>query len=295
MRVVVTAAGGFVGTRLCQVLLQQGHEVVGIDERQLPDGVEAVQGRTTTVDLQRTARAADWVIHLEWSGSFRHAAADPAATGAKNFDALYRVIAACEANGSKLLFGSTGIVYGGNLQTPTKEQEDLAPRSFYGAQKRHAEEVVRLAHLKGVRGISARIFNVYGPGATDPAQILPRLIEALKTGSPVRLTGDGGQQRDLVSVHDVAAGLASFLTMEEPTGEAYNLGSGRGISMLDLARLVYQLAGKQEQIEFVPAVPGESRTLIANMERTLATTGFSPQTTLEFGISQVLELAGLRK
>ena len=289
MKILVTAGGGLVGSNLIETLVKQGHQVAGIDARPLPPGATQIDGRTAEADLLAEADGFDVIYHLEWRGSFKQAVTDPMGTESYNLANIHKVMQVASTTGAKVVFASTGIVYGGNLNRPTKEDEDLNPRSFYGAQKRHAEQLVRIyATQYKVQAVSARIFNVYGPGATDPNQIIPRLLEAIKNKNPIKLTGDGQQTRDFIQVEDVAAGLASLINLQEWAGQALNLGSGIGTTMESLAHTVYDAAGLTANIEYVPAVPGESRTLIADMTATEQSAGFKPKIGIQEGIRHLL-------
>jgi nucleoside-diphosphate-sugar epimerase len=288
MRVGVTAAGGFLGRYVCQALVQEGHTVVGIDSR-FVENIEVHSGRALDHDLTSVFRECEVILHLEWSGSFRKASDHPLATLTQNLATLHHCLSAAQELRSRFVFASTGIVYGGNLTVPTLETDDVRPRSHYGLQKLHAEGAVRIAsELGGFDAISARVFNLFGEGATDSAQIIPRLRSAYESGQPFRLTGDGMQQRDFLAVEDAAGAFVRFANLKGYQGETFNLGSGIGTSMLGLAETFYAIKGVATRIDWVPAVPGESRVLIADMNKTQDAIGFTPKVNVETGLRRLL-------
>lgn len=288
MNVLVTAAGGFLGAPLCTALLGRAHEVIGVDQRLVPAGITHLIGRTYSLEFSNALKNLDAIVHLEWSGSVRHAMADPGGTRSKNHGMVEKIIGLAKATSSRLVFASTGIVYGGNLPRSTEEREDPSPRTDYGRQKREAEAMVRESGV----GVSVRLFNLYGPGPADPAQIIPRLIAAAVTRAPVNLTGDGGQVRDFIHVDDAVQALVKFVEAGTlPAGE-FNVGSGQGYSMLQLAEKVFELAGEIPSINFAPPVPGESRNLVANIEKAKSSVGFDPRVTMEAGLTNLIEIYG---
>jgi UDP-glucose 4-epimerase len=289
MKVGVTAAGGFLGRRVCLNLLTAGHEVVGIDSRPF-EGVDVLPGRSVDHDLVKVFAGCEVILHLEWSGSFRKAVDQPLQTLTNNAAHIQHVVNACRELKSRLVFTSTGIVYGGNLDRPTPEIEDQQPRSYYGLQKLHAEGMVRIgSELGGFDASCVRVFNLYGRGSTDSAQIISRLIAATDAGQPFRLTGDGSQQRDFVAVEDAAEALVRFASHTGYRGECFNLGSGHGTRMRDLAETFYQLKDMEPNIEWVPAVPGESKVLIADMRKTRSVIGDVPFRSIRDGLQQMLQ------
>ena len=277
MHIGVTGGGGFIGRHLVAELLRRGHDVTVLDERSVT-ATHQVFGRVHNTDLKPTFGRVDRLFHLEWSGSFRQAMDDPIGTRQRNLDSVRKALDI----GRPVVFSSTSLVYGGNLSHPARENEDVAPRAPYGEQKLEAEGLVLAAG-----GCVVRVFNIYGIGSTDSAQIIPRLVAAAKGDGRVRLNGDGLQQRDFVHVFDAASALADLADIDAD-GATLNLSSGVGTTMVELVKQVFQAAGREPEITWNPAVPGEARIICGDSAALRRLTGWQPKVSLAQGIQTLL-------
>lgn len=276
MRILVTAGAGFLGRHLVAALASEGHEVICADTR-TESGLKIRSFDLTEGDLDQ----AEAVFHLEWSGSFKQAVADPIGTRDRNLRTLEHVLRLCRKTGTRLIFTSTSLVYGGTLDHRSREDEDVKPRSHYGDQKLAAERMV------GDDGCSVRVFNLYGIGSTDPTQIIPRLVSAALGDGKVSLNGDGLQTRDFVHVKDAARALAS-LVGKSTNGMALNLSSGEPTTILGLVQDIFALVNRTPEITWNPAVAGESRMICGNPEALRRLTGWQPQISLHQGLREIL-------
>ncbi len=280
MRIGVTGGGGFIGRNLVAELMQRGHEVVVLDSREVACSRQ-VLGRCADTELAEVFGGCERLFHLEWSGSFRQAMDDPIGTRDRNLRTLDRVLQV----GIQVIFSSSSLVYGGHLEHPASEQEDVAPRAPYGAQKLEAEGLVSSSG-----GCPVRVFNIYGRGSTDSAQIIPRLVAASTGDRQVRLNGDGLQKRDFVHVEDAARGLAG-LVESEVSCQVLNLSSGVGTTMVNLVDLVFEAAGCEPEVTWNPVVEGEARMICGDPSAIRALTGWSPCVDLAGGIRTLLDTA----
>ncbi len=276
MRVLVTAGAGFLGRQVVAALASEGHEVICADAR-TESGLRLRSLDLTERDLDRV----ESVFHLEWSGSFKQAVADPIGTRDRNLRTLEHVLRLCRTTGTRLIFTSTSLVYGGTLDHPSREDEDVNPKSHYGDQKLAAERMI------GNDGCSVRVFNLYGMGSTDPTQIIPRLVSAALGDGKVSLNGDGLQTRDFVHVKDAAHALASLVT-KEANGMVLNLSSGEPTTILGLVQDIFALVNRTPEITWNPAVAGESRMICGNPEALRSLTGWYPQISLNQGLQELL-------
>jgi UDP-glucose 4-epimerase len=223
---------------------------------------------------------------LEWSGSVHRTTLEPVQTNRHNTEANLLVLEAAKRLRIPMTFAST-CVYSGESARPMREGDAINVRSLYVAQKLYAESCVKAyASMFGLSACSLRVFNVYGTDGA-PFQILPRIKEALRTGTPITLTGDGGQVRDFIHSEDVAAAFCRSIG-KTFQGEAFNVGTGTGTSMLELIQMAMAVTGKQIPIEFTPAKGEEARFLIADTRQAALSLGFQTSITLEQGLEHIL-------
>ena len=277
MRIGVTGGGGFLGRSLVIELTGEGHDVIVLDEREV-NCSQQVYARAFDSDLNSVFAGCEMIFHLEWSGSFRKAKEDPVGTRHRNLSTVHRVL----ETGLPVIFSSTSLVYGGNLSHPSAEEEDVSPRAPYGEQKLEAENLIRAAG-----GCAVRVFNLYGPNSTDPAQIIPRLVAAAHGDCRVSLNGDGLQKRDFVHRIDAAKALCKLVS-KPISGRVFNLSSGIGTTMVDLVDLVFSEAGRAPEITWNPAVTGEARMICGDPGALKALANWEPTIQLSEGIRDLL-------
>ena len=286
----MTAGWGNVGRAVVARLQADGHRVTVLDGRPTPEGLRAdrhVAGRSYSLEsVTEALEGAEAVIHLEWSGGVHEANQDPGLAHDRNSTGFLALLERCRQDGRPLIYASSG-VYPGDRAEPWPETTPLATHSVYAVQKSYAEGLLRsYVYGKGVSGASLRIANVYGPGAR-PTQVLPRLRAAIEAGEAINLTGDGGQVRDFIHADDVARAFAAGLTRaSELKGEPINVGTGVGTSMLELARLVMRLMGREVEIRYAPARGEESRYLTHGGQRAAERLGWRAEVSLEEGLSR---------
>lgn len=254
MRVLVTGGAGFVGSHLVRALLERGDAVRVLDdlstgrrERVAPpqEGLEWIPGDVRDAGaVARAARGVDAVLHQAAMVSVPESTADPAGAMDVNGVGTARVLhEALQQGCPRFVLASSSAVYGPGADVPTPESAPLRPASPYGASKVAAEHVLgACARADGVVAISLRYFNVYGPGQVlglGASAVIPAFITAALLGEPLRVHGSGEQTRDLCHVSDVVR--ANLLALEaDPAlaGRAFNVGTGVGTSVAELARLV---------------------------------------------------------
>ncbi len=278
-RVLVTAGAGSIGRSIVGSLASEGHEAVVLDDRELPTGLGVHKhhlGRANDREtLDRALEGCDHIFHLEWSGSVHRTTLEPLQTNSHNTGATLTVLESAKALGIPVTFAST-CVYRGDHPQRTPESAPHNERSLYVAQKVYAENCVRAyAHMFGVNACSLRIFNVYGSEGA-PFQIIPRIREAIRSGTGMQLTGDGGQMRDFIHVSDVEDAFVKTIG-KTFHGEAINIGTGVGTSMLELVNLAMSSTKREIPITFVPAKGEEARYLIADPSLAHERLGFKSQ------------------
>jgi nucleoside-diphosphate-sugar epimerase len=305
---LVTGTAGFIGAALAERLLEDGHEVVGLDN--LNDAYDPrlkewrlsrLRAKPTfrfqTVDIaDRQALDAalgevrfDGIFNLAARAGVRASLKMPAEYFRANVTgALNMLETARQRRIPKFVQASTSSLYGAHNPRPFRETADISrPLSPYAASKGAAELLCHsYHHLFGLDVTVLRYFTVYGP-AGRPDMSLFRFIQWIHEGRPLRLYGDGHQERDFTYRDDIVEGTVAAA---RPLGfEVINLGSDQPLSMLDLIRRIEALLGRQAQIEVGEAAPGDVRATWADISRARSLLGWSPRTRIEDGLARSIE------
>ncbi|HEY2195693.1 MAG TPA: NAD-dependent epimerase/dehydratase family protein [Actinomycetospora sp.] len=289
MRVLVTGAGGFVGTAVSHALLARGDDVVGLarDPARLAPGVRPLTGSVLDPDVVATAlRDADAVCHLAARVRVRESRADPLGYWRTNLDGTRTVLAAATPD-VRVVTTSTCAVHA-PADVPIDEDAPLAPAHPYAASKLAADLLARDVALAGGPGVVClRAFNVAGAvagrGDEDRTRVVPALL-ATAAGERARFTvnGDGSAVRDLVHVADLADGVVAALGLAEPgTWRVLTVGSGRPTSVAELVDVVADVTGRPVPVHHGDRVDEPSR-LVADPTRARVELGWSaPQSSPE--------------
>lgn len=292
MRVLVTGGAGFIGRHVCAALVGHGAEVVVLDDlstgRHRPSGCAFIEGDIRdAATVVRAMEGCTHVAHLAALASVPRSVAQPELSEAVNLRGTLNILEAAKAEGvSRFVFSSTSAVYGDATEMPVTEATLTRCLSPYAEDKLAAE--VAVLH-SGLEAVSLRYFNVHGPGQ-DPngayAAVIPKFIDTLLAGERPRIFGDGGATRDFVRVQDVAAlNLAALTTTDSAAlGEAYNVASGRSISVLTLFETLRDLMAERDPavaaVEpiFEPPREGDVLHSAACIAKARKRLGFNPQT-----------------
>src|SRR5438132_6724595 len=308
-RVCVTGAAGFIGGHLSAGLLEQGHEVVGLDDfssgkRETAALLSAdprfhlIEGSIT--DPQAVARAvagAKWVFHLAAIPSVPVSMKEPERTNAVNLGGTVNVLqAALRAKAARVVLASSCAASGDALEQPKHEGLPPRPISPYAVQKVAGELYAQTyTRAYGLPCVALRFFNVYGP-RQDPkseyAAAVPRFVTRLLSGERPVVFGDGQQTRDFVHVSDVVR--AHFLAATSPAaaGEIVNVASGKSASLLELIALIKSAVGpraSQLEPDHEPQRAGDLRASSADLTKARAVLGYEPRVSLADGVADVVE------
>jgi UDP-glucose 4-epimerase len=308
MRCLVTGGAGFIGSNLVDALLARGDEVTIVDDlstgrRENLDAALARGAKLTELDIRDGEALRELagetrpeaVFHLAAQIDVRRSVADPAFDASINVGGTALVLEAARAAGSpRVVFASTGgAIYGeGEGQDlPFDEGAPIAPLAAYGQSKFAAEGYLALyERLYGLRGVSLRLGNVYGP-RQDPlgeAGVIAIFCGRLEAGERPTVYGDGTQTRDYIYVGDVVA--AALEAAESDAGGPINIGTGIETDVLELAALLGELGGSENfEPEFAPPRTGEVQRVALDPGRAERELGWRAQTTLEEGLRLTLE------
>lgn len=311
MRILVTGGAGFIGTHLCRRLLKERHEVIVVDNESngrrenLPQGTVFMLGDVTRLaEIEPAfARGLDAVCHIAGQVSISRAFLDPVADLRTNVEGTINVLQLCVKHRvPRLLYASSMTLYGNGGAVPTPESERANPDSYYGITKHAAERYVHATAERPDLGFafhatSLRMFSVYGPGQAfdNPYQgVLGIFLGNLMRGEPITIFGDGEQTRDFVFIGDVVEGWVKALTAPATAGAVINLGSGRSLSINELAARAIAAMGHKAgsyPVNRAPTRPGEQRRVQADISRAQALLGWRPGTTFEEGLAATVRWA----
>ena len=303
MRCVVTGAAGFVGSHLCELLLAQGDDVVGIDcftdyydprckETNLAqvlghERFDLIRADLLSAPLAGLLDGADVVYHLAGQPGVRPSWGSEFGTYVShNILATQVLLEAARTSGlRKLVYASSSSVYGDAECYPTAETLRPRPISPYGVTKLAGEHLCELYRKAfGLPTVSLRLFTVYGP-RQRPDMAFSRLVAAGLRGSVFQLYGDGLQTRDFTYVGDVVQAMSSA-ARSEFTGVA-NIGGGSRISMNDVIEIVSELAG-QPVIRRLPVQDGDVRDTAADITTAAEGFGYAPRVGLREGLAEMV-------
>jgi UDP-glucose 4-epimerase len=298
MRVLVTGGAGFIGSHLTDAFLARGDEVAVVDDlsrgrHDRLDPRSTVHKLSITEDgplaalVERTRPAL--ICHLAAQIDVRVSVAAPADDAQTNVVGTVNVLEAARAADARVLFCSTGgALYGRDAPIPSLEDVLPLPESPYGIAKYCAEQYVGLYNrLHGTRHTILRLANVYGP-RQDPAGesgVIPIFCARVLAGERPVIYGDGTQTRDYVYVGDAVAAFLAAADQGRPG--IWNFGTGVESSVVDLARLIGEAAGRPVDPQFAPARPGELQRSALAVERAERDLGWKPAVTLADGVRRV--------
>lgn len=307
MRLLVTGCAGFIGWKVSELLLKEGHSVVGVDIlndaydvrlkewrlSQLNGGSEFSFHRSDITELKALEPvfqndSFDAVINLAARAGVRQSVEDPWVYYETNVTGTLNLLELCRKHQvGKFVLASSSSVYG-NEERPFREDTPTdRPLSPYAASKKAAEVLCHTHHSLYALDITAlRYFTVYGP-AGRPDMSIFRFIKWISEGEPVVIYGDGSQERDFTYVEDIARGTLAAL---HPVGyEAINLGSDRPVPLLSVIAVLEELVGASAHIQHKPQGAGDVLATWADNSKARNTLGWEPQVLLNAGLSRAVD------
>jgi nucleoside-diphosphate-sugar epimerase len=303
MKCLVTGAAGFLGSHLCELLLRAKHTVVGLDAF-IPYYPRIVKEANLTgfrthpafyfhpLDLRcdpldEALSGVEAIFHLAAMPGLTRSWTDFDLYESCNLVGTQRLLEAARTlpNLRRFIYASTSSVYGrygsGDETLPTR------PISPYGVTKLAAENLCR-AHADecGLPLVVLRYFSVYGPGQR-PDMGYHRFIEALLTGQPIVVHGDGLQSRGNTYIADCVA--ATMAALAAPLGEVYNVGGGETANVWEILGKLERLIGRRAQVRRETARPGDQRITVADTGKIARHLGWHPQVGLDEGLAKQVE------
>jgi dTDP-glucose 4,6-dehydratase len=299
---LVSGAAGFIGSHLCDRLLNDGHEVVGLDNfitgspRNLSHLNNHPRFRFEQKDVAmpfETAGRFDGVWHLASLASPKHYLAHPIETLESGSTATRNMLEVARRDGARFLLTSTSECYGDPLEHPQVETywgnvNPVGLRSCYDESKRYAEALTMAYHrCFGIRTNIARIFNTYGPRmALDDGRVVPAFLDQALREEPMTVFGDGSQTRSFCYVSDLVDGLVRLAGSEERY--PVNLGNPLELTILEFGERIRQLTGSKSQIVYQPLPSDDPRKRRPDITKARKILGWEPKVPLEQGLEETV-------
>ncbi len=324
MTTLVTGAAGFIGHRVAGMLLDEGHNVVGVDNindyynvalknARLAELLQHKAFRFEQLDLANIDGVAKLfqstkparVIHLAAQAGVRYSLENPLAYADSNLSGFLNILEGCRHHEiAHLVFASSSSVYGSNTAMPYREDHHTDhPLSLYGATKKSNEMMAHAyAHLYGLPTTGLRFFTVYGPwGRPDMSPML--FAERILKGTPIDVFNEGNHSRDFTFIDDIAKGVirvsdqkavpdANWSTQAPtPSSSAapyriFNIGNGAPIKLMEFIGELERAFGRKAKLNLLPMQPGDVVDTWADTSALEAAIGFKPATSITNGIDQ---------
>jgi nucleoside-diphosphate-sugar epimerase len=307
-KVLLTGVAGFIGHRTCELLLEQGHEVVGIDNMNDYYDVKLKEFRLDSLkskenfkfqhvdignktDLEWLFEETDFdcVMNLAARAGVRYSMANPGVYVTTNVQGSLNLLEMCKIhNVKKYLLASTSSLYAGQEMPFVETLEVNTPISPYAATKKSAEMMAyTYHHLYGIDVSIVRYFTVYGPlSRPDMAQM--RFMRWIEAGQEIQLYGDGKQSRDFTYVDDIA--LGTIAAMKDVGYEIINLGGGNNPTEVnEMISMLETHLGKKAKIKNLPMNKADMTITWANIEKAKRLLEWEPKISFKDGIQKCID------
>ncbi|AJQ95281.1 NAD-dependent epimerase [Gynuella sunshinyii] len=324
MKYLLTGTAGFIGSEVCRALLQQGKEVVGIDNlndyydvqlkesrlarlHEFPNFIfrkVSVENREAITALSSEYRF-ELIIHLAAQAGVRYSIENPEAYIDSNLVGFGNILELARKQSVRhLVYASSSSVYGENGKQPFSEQDSVDhPVSLYAATKKANEVMAHsYSHLYGIPTTGLRFFTVYGPwGRPDMAPFL--FTDAILNNRPINVFNQGNMARDFTYIDDVVDGVLKALTAvpvkrhgvmgssvndTSACFQVLNVGNSRPVRLMDFIRAIERFSGNTATMNFMDMQKGDVPSTYADISRLSTLTGYSPQTSIEDGVQKTV-------
>jgi UDP-glucose 4-epimerase len=321
MRALVTGGAGFIGSHLTERLINDGNEVIVLDnlstgslaniaDLQGKPGFEFVEGNICDNSIvDKITRRCDIIFHLAAAVGVQLIADNPVYTIETNIGGTQVVLDAANKYKQKIFIASSSEIYGKNEQAPFREEDDIVlgstsmPRWAYACSKAIDEFLGFAFHQQyGLDVVIGRFFNTIGPRQTGRyGMVVPRFIGAALKNEPLRIYGTGRQSRCFCYVEDVIEAVVRLMNCDKATGRAFNIGSDEEITIKQLADKIIEITGSYSKKEFISYEAAYGRPIedmmrrAPNIERINKAIGWHPKADLTRAIKLIIENNGSRE
>ena len=303
MRYLISGAAGFIGSHMCDLLLDDGHSVVAVDNLITGslDNIAHLRSHPKfefhEVDVTRSFEIGGnlhCIMHMASLASPKDYLQHPIETLETGSSGTRNMLDIARRHNATFLLTSTSECYGDPLEHPQQETywgnvNPVGPRSCYDESKRYAEALTMAYHREyGVKTNIARIFNTYGPRMQlKDGRVVPAFIDQVLNGEPLTSYGDGSQTRSFCYVSDLARGL--YLLSKSDERYPVNLGNPHEMTILKFADCIKRVAGVQSDIVFHPLPQDDPKRRQPDITKARTVLGWEPRVPLEQGIASTIE------
>lgn len=306
---LVTGGAGFIGSNIVEALIKRGDKVRVLDNfatgkrdnlTAWADKIEVVEGDIRSYHLVREAvEGVDFVLHQAALPSVPRSVRDPITSNEVNVSGTLNVLtAARDEKVERVVYASSSSIYGDLETLPKTEDMFPKPLSPYAVSKLAGEKYCNVfSRLYGLKTISLRYFNVFGP-RQDPnsqyAAVIPRFIRAIRAGDPITVFGDGEQTRDFTFIENVVHAnlLACEDRAEEFSGETFNVACGKRVSVNRMIEIIATGLGKEVKPNYAPVRAGDVKHSLANIGKAQQLLGYEVRKQFEQGLTGMLKVSG---
>jgi len=310
-RVLVTGGAGFIGSHMADRLLEEGYEVIVLDNEStgfrenVPDKAQYIKGDVTNKDdvSKCFEKQIDVVFHIAGKASTIKSFDDPFLDLSTNVIGTLNIIEMClQRKVPRFLYASSMTCYGHPNKIPTPVENPCQPISYYGITKYSAERYVLATARRNDLNFdfnvtSFRMFNVYGERQSleNPYQgVMAIFISNILSKTPITIHSDGEQTRDFIYIEDIADAWISAIDNSRAYGQVFNLGTGRDLSINQLVDLILKVDGKDRSgypIVFSEERPGDQKHMRADISKTTSILNWHPKTDIEEGMNSTIKWA----
>ena len=291
MRFVVTGGAGFVGSHLVQLLIKNNHEVIVIDnlhtgkKENLESMIDKVEFQKIDIrnyeSMENILKNIDGVFHQAALTVVQDSFSNPKEYYDVNVQGTENIFKLSIENKFKVVYASSSSVYGHKQKMPIKENMETKPINPYGQTKLECEYLFEKYSKLGGSIIGLRYFNIFGKGQTvEYAGVITKFIERLKEGKAPIIFGKGSQIRDFISVDDIAKANLMAMNCNE-SNLLVNIGSGKAISILELANMMIKIAGIELNPIFTKPLQGDIEKSHADISLAKKSFSWKPEITLQ--------------
>jgi nucleoside-diphosphate-sugar epimerase len=309
MEILVTGGAGFIGSHLCERLLEKEHHVFCMDNL-LTGDKENIRHLESDPNfkfilsdvIQPFNLDVEVIVHLASPASPVDYTRFQVETMLVNSLGTYNALELASKTGARMILASTSEVYGDPQVSPQPEGyfghvNPVGPRSCYDESKRFAEALTyTYVHRHNVYATIVRIFNTFGPRMRkNDGRVIPNFINQALEGKPLTIYGDGTQTRSFCYIDDLIDALDMMIDAKDLAGEVINLGSEAEMTVLELAQLIKRMTGSSSELAFLPLPQDDPLQRRPDLSKAKDLLGWEPRISLEEGLSRVIEWFKQRK